>query len=73
MHVDPLLFTYPAAICSAWGFMLPVASPINAILIDQTNIRNSNLVIIFFYFIHFVCVKSNISQSHTCIKIRQKT
>ncbi|XP_059143658.1 Na(+)/citrate cotransporter-like [Physella acuta] len=55
LQVNPLFFTYPAAIASSFSFMLPVATPPNAIVFAGGTVRVVDMVSSGFFF-SIICV-----------------
>ena len=50
LHVHPLLLVVPAAICASFAFMLPVATPPNAIVYSTGQVRMDQMVRAGFWF-----------------------
>ncbi|KAH9524299.1 hypothetical protein Btru_054077, partial [Bulinus truncatus] len=55
LHVNPLFFMYPAAIATSFAFMLPVATPPNAIVFSSGIVRVIDMVTSGL-FLNIICV-----------------
>jgi sodium-dependent dicarboxylate transporter 2/3/5 len=44
MKIHPLYFMIPATLCCSYAFMLPVATPPNAIVLAASNMKTTDMV-----------------------------
>ena len=44
MEIHPLYFMIPATLCCSYAFMLPVATPPNAIVLAASNMKTTDMV-----------------------------
>lgn len=52
IKVNPIYLLLPATVCSSYAFMLPAATPPNAIVLGAAGIRTSDMVSASFFFFY---------------------